>query len=147
MKATSWFALVACGGAVVLQYIFLLMAACTPHVTMMACLPKELGGYSKTHYGWDKGVCFTEEQLWCRKHPNKHPDCRTSDCRAEEVRLSMPRGPKPKRDKRVYDGCGWDEYHSIFDHMSTIWFNPYEPPGAEGDPPPPPAAPPLPPRF
>jgi len=31
----------------------------------------------------------TEEMVWCRAHPNGHPDCTTAACRAEEVKLSL----------------------------------------------------------
>ena len=74
----------------VTQYILIYLAATSGHTRMTQCIPQEFGGYKEAYRGWDQGVCFTEEQLWCRVHPGKHPACATADCRAEEVRLSLP---------------------------------------------------------
>ena len=63
-------------------------AIITANITMIGCTPSPLGGY-KQPTAWQKGVCVTEELVWCRAHPNAHPDCATAGCRAEEIRLSL----------------------------------------------------------
>ena len=68
------------------QIIF--YAITTANITMIGCTPSPLGGYANPT-AWQKGVCVTEEMVWCRAHPNEHPDCATAACRAEEVRLSL----------------------------------------------------------
>ena len=69
--------------AVLTQYIMLYFAATTTTTDMLAC-DRSYGGFAG---GWGNGACLTEEQLWCRAHPNRHADCVTADCRAEEIRL------------------------------------------------------------
>ena len=144
MKTQTALLLLLGGAALIAQYGLLLAAMCTPFVHMPACVPNPLGGYKDMYHGWDKGKCFTEEQLWCRAHPGKHPDCRTADCRAEEVRLSIPRSDDPKRGERVYDGCPQEDVDRIYDHMQYTWDNPYRPPprGVRSPSPPPPLPPP-----
>lgn len=70
-------------------------------VSSRRCLPKEYGGYKEVATAWDNGVCLTEEQVWCRKNGDMHPDCRAADCRAEEVRISL----EGTKQEPVFSGC------------------------------------------
>ena len=74
---------------------------------------------------WDAGVCLTEEQVWCRANDNRHVDCGTADCRAEEIRLSLWTAVsidelRPPR-KAVYSDCAY----IVHDHLSAM--NPSSP--------------------
>mmetsp|Transcript_17177 Transcript_17177/g.50953 ORF Transcript_17177/g.50953 Transcript_17177/m.50953 type:complete len:203 (-) Transcript_17177:67-675(-) len=91
--------------ALLAQYALVFMAATSAHTRMPECLPVQLGGYDEAYRAWDAGVCFTEEQLWCRVHPGRHAACTTADCRAEEVRLSLP-----GRDGGAGSGTGLGDY-------------------------------------
>jgi len=108
--------------ALLAQYTLLYFASTSAHARMPACLPGAFGGYSEAYRGWDNGVCFTEEQLWCRAHPGKHPVCLTADCRAEEVRLSLPgRSSYNVTSLRepVWSGCSAAQLLTIFDRFIT----------------------------
>ena len=74
---------------------------------------------------WDAGVCLTEEQVWCRANDNRHVDCGTADCRAEEIRLSLWRAISPDElrpaKRAVYSDCAY----TIHDHLSEM-NEPYE---------------------
>uniref|UniRef100_A0A7S4C314 Uncharacterized protein n=1 Tax=Chrysotila carterae TaxID=13221 RepID=A0A7S4C314_CHRCT len=86
----------------IVQYILLWVAATSAYVHFTACHHNQLGGVKGSWRAWDAGLCFTEEQLWCRANPDKHPDCKTADCRAEEVRLSLGGDPVLTT---VFTGC------------------------------------------
>ena len=87
----------------VAEYVVLYVAATTAHVDMRACTPS---GYESAAHGWDAGVCLTDEQLWCRVNGReRHIDCATADCRAEEIRLSLARLGEPPTRELVYTGC------------------------------------------
>lgn len=84
------------------QYALVYLAATSAHTHMPECIPRAFGGYREAFRAWDAGVCYTEEQLWCRAHPGKHPACVTADCRAEEVRLSLPGRTQSMAGLRAY---------------------------------------------
>ena len=87
------------------QYAMLFHAASTTYVDMPECRAT-FNGYKNAHMGWERGACLTEEQVWCRAHPGKHPDCKTADCRAEEIRFALPRHNTPAPSSEpVYQGC------------------------------------------
>lgn len=119
--------------ALITQYVLIYFAATSAHTRMSECIPRELGGYKEAYHGWDQGVCFTEEQLWCRAHPGKHPACETADCRAEEVRLSLP-GRNGYRDvsalmndygqsaslrEPVWNGCSSGQLQAIWNRFKS----------------------------
>ena len=85
--------------ALVTQYVLIYLGASTVYSNLPACEP----GFGGAGQGWDKGVCPTEEQVWCDANTGHHPDCATAACRAEEVRLSM--SAAGYRGSTVYKGC------------------------------------------
>jgi len=108
--------------ALLTQYALVYLAATSAHTRMPECIPGGFGGYPEAYRGWDAGVCFTEEQLWCRVNPGKHPACLTADCRAEEVRLSLP-GRRSYRDVEslrvpVWSGCSASHLQAIHSRFS-----------------------------
>ncbi|KAL1518400.1 hypothetical protein AB1Y20_002695 [Prymnesium parvum] len=85
--------------ALLAQYSFVFAAASTTYSQMAACTPD--GFSSGFRYGWAIGACFTDEQLWCRAHGARRRECAFSDCRAEEVRISLA----VDEAREVYTGC------------------------------------------
>ena len=80
--------LVPLAAALIAQYVMIFLAATTVNSRLNVCIfDKTPKLDSRYNAGWQKGVCMTEEQVWCRAHMQRHPDCATADCRAEEVRL------------------------------------------------------------
>ena len=100
-------------GAVLAQYITLVLAMTTIYSQMPACAydwDAKQGEKKVEQDGWKKGRCLTSEQVWCRAHPGHHPNCPTADCRAEEIRIayatSDPDVPASARDGSIkYHGC------------------------------------------
>ena len=101
---------------VLIEYIAVYTAATVSTTDIPACEKT----YDMAYQGWDAGVCITEEQLWCRVHGmDKHPECKTADCRAEEIRLSLKRDGVPDRTP-VYTKCeGKFEpmLYDFYDHL------------------------------
>merc|ERR1711871_1425353 len=100
------------------------MAASTVHIESAACQPAV---FNEAYFGWYHGVCLTEEQIWCRAHPGRHPACQTADCRAEEIRLTLwrafqpdgadaPRRSEPLRVAAYSDDCAL----LIHDHIAAM---------------------------
>jgi len=80
--------LVPLAAALIGQYVMIFLAATTVNSRLDVCIyDKTSKLHRRYNAGWQKGVCMTEEQVWCRAHMQRHPDCATADCRAEEVRL------------------------------------------------------------
>ena len=108
-------------GLIIAQYTCLFLASSTLNVDSPTCQP---GTYNGAHQGWAAGVCFTQEQIWCRAHPSKNVNCPTADCRAEEIRLSLWRrtaqsGAVPPRTP-VYSGCSAGDVSRIWDHVDAM---------------------------
>ena len=108
------------------QYTTLFLATTTLHSQSIECrkYDRPRGGFKSAGRGWDKGVCMTEEQVWCRAHPGKHADCALADCRAEEVRLSLWRastgtGTKPDPNP-VYAGCSSSDFLELYEHIEQM---------------------------
>lgn len=103
------------------QYTTLFLATTTLHSHSSECRKYASAPAGR---GWEKGVCMTEEQVWCRAHPGKHADCALADCRAEEVRLSLWRtgtstGSKPDPNP-VYAGCSIGDFLELYEHIEQM---------------------------
>jgi hypothetical protein len=97
----------------VMQYAGLYLAVTSFASNAALCNPDE---FYAAWRGWDSGVCKTEEQIWCKTNNNRHVDCVTADCRAEEIRLSLwPYSYAPPR-RFVYAECAFE----IMDHIEAI---------------------------
>merc|ERR1711990_833579 len=109
------------------QYVALSWIATEVHSDYELCKPRE---NKNAWRGWQSGVCYTQEQLWCRKNGNRNVDCETAGCRAEEIRLTLhllkpTEGANrekyhvlPAR-KSVYensDAC----FQKIYDHLEAM---------------------------
>ena len=117
----------------VTQYTGLFYIATQPHSDFEMCQPRIHAG---AWHGWQSGLCYTEEQLWCRAHNNRHIDCGTADCRAEEIRLTLyalytssetadgPKNVLPSRTP-VYDTAGTC-FYQVYDHINNINYQPPE---------------------
>lgn len=72
--------------------------------------------------GWEAGICFTDEQIWCRAHPNRHADCSTADCRAEEIRMTLWRGDRSEGPpaEAAYTGCPAAAVDAIRAHIADM---------------------------
>ena len=86
-----------------------------------SCNPQLFAGAAR---GWEKGVCFTEEQVWCNYHgSHRHVNCPSADCRAEEVRLSLFSrnnvNALPSKEV-VYDACPKHSVTRIWHHIESM---------------------------
>jgi len=106
------------------QYVGLFYSATVTYSDLDLCLPRK---YNKAWRGWNEGICFTEEQLWCRAHGNRNAYCPSADCRAEEIRLTLYTRNRfssdetaylPER-KPVYDKAGRC-FYQIYDHIEAM---------------------------
>ena len=107
---------------VLAQFIFLGFAVTTLPSDSPLCNPRVFSGAAR---GWEKGVCLTEEQVWCNYHgSHRHVNCPSADCRAEEVRLSL--FSRNNDDKAVpskdpmYAGCPKDSVTRIWHHIESM---------------------------
>ena len=73
-------------GLLLAQYIALCWQASITYSDFWPCQPRKL---ESAWRAWDAGICLTDEQVWCRANGNRHYDCLTADCRAEEIRLTL----------------------------------------------------------
>ena len=103
------------------QHAGLFYASTSTYSDLDLCLPRK---YKKAWRGWQQGICYTEEQLWCRQNNNRHTSCADADCRAEEIRLSLflrdglTDGNLLQR-KPVYDQSG-KCFYQIYDHLMAM---------------------------
>jgi len=77
------------------------------------CSPSE---FESAWRGWASGICLTEEQVWCRANGNRHSDCATADCRAEEIRYSLHRQRTAPPRTPVYSDCAYN----VYDHFIAM---------------------------
>jgi hypothetical protein len=96
------------------------LAASTLYSDSRGCVPSQ---YSGAWQAWQRGLCLTPEQVWCRAHGSKHINCATADCRAEEIRLSLFRSSGKQMLPSLtpmYSGCSADQVAELVAHMRAM---------------------------
>jgi hypothetical protein len=104
-------------GLFLVQYASLFSAVTTIASDSPLCQPSQ---FFLAWRGWQSGVCLTEEQIWCRANGNKHPDCPTADCRAEEVRFTVWSSSEPPPSDPVYATSGIQCAQEIHGHIKSM---------------------------
>lgn len=108
-------------GLLAAQYTCIFLAASTLYSGSAGCVPSH---YSGAWAAWERGLCLTPEQVWCRAHGStKHINCVSADCRAEEIRLSLFRSRKNKMEpskEPIYPGCNAEQVAELYTHMQYM---------------------------
>jgi hypothetical protein len=93
------------------QYAALFISVTALPSNTPLCMPSHNGAAWR---GWNTGTCLTEEQVWCRANGNKHANCATADCRAEEIRMTLANERVAR--EPVYGTCAVN----VYDHIVSM---------------------------